>query len=97
MLGDETGVVKAYVPSNENLKKDNTIVLFRCEANVVKEHIEIQLMRGGKIDLARNRNIEEVDETTNISAKAWVESAWWWFENVYIKIDIRWFLCAFRL
>lgn len=50
-------------------------MLFRCEATVVKEHIELQLMKSGKIDIARNRNIEEVDESVNISSKAWVESA----------------------
>ena len=75
LLGDETGLVKAFLYQNENLKEGNTIVLFRCEAAVVKEHIEVQLMRTGKIDMARNRNIEKVDEETNISEKAWVESA----------------------
>ena len=55
--------------SNEHLKEGNTIVLFSCEAAVVKEHIEIQ---NGRIDLARNKNIEKVDESMNISAKAWV-------------------------
>lgn len=75
VLGDETGCVKAFLPLNDNLKKDNTIVIFKCEATVVKEHIEIQLMKTGRIDLARNRNIEEVDEGVNISAKAWIESA----------------------
>jgi len=32
----------------------------------------MQLMKTGRIDEARNRNIEDVDETVNISAKAWV-------------------------
>lgn len=72
VLGDETGIVKAFLFQNEHLKEGNTIVLFRCEACVEKEHIEMQLMRKGKIDIARNRNIENVDESMNISAKAWV-------------------------
>jgi hypothetical protein len=74
-LGDETAVVKAFLPNNEYLQVDETVVLFRCEAEVVKEHIEIQLMRSGKIDKAKNRSIEEVDKSMDISAKAWIESA----------------------
>lgn len=58
------------------MKEGNTIVIFRAEASVVKEHIEIQLPRGGgKVEESRNRKINQVDETVDISAKAWVESA----------------------
>ena len=42
---------------------------------VVKEHIEIQMMENGRVNLARNRTIEEVEEGLNVSEKAWVESA----------------------
>lgn len=50
-------------------------MIFRAEASVVKEHIEITLPRGGKVEESRNRKINDVDETVDISAKAWVESA----------------------
>lgn len=50
MLGDETGKVKGFFYENEALKEGNTIVIFRAEASVVKEHIEIQLPRNGKIE-----------------------------------------------
>lgn len=52
VLGDQTGVVKAYLWGDENLKVGASIVIFKAEAPVVKEHIEIQLPRG-KIDIAR--------------------------------------------
>lgn len=50
VLGDETGKVKGFFYENEALKEGNTIVIFRAEASVVKEHIEIQLPRNGKIE-----------------------------------------------
>jgi hypothetical protein len=40
VLGDETGIVKAFLYANsEGLVVDGTVVLFRAEASVVKEHI----------------------------------------------------------
>lgn len=76
VLGDETGKVKGFLYENEALKEGNTVVIFRAEASVVKEHIEIQLpTRGGKVEESRTRKINEVDETVDISEKAWVESA----------------------
>lgn len=39
VLGDETGKVKGFFYENEALKEGNTIVIFRAEASVVKEHI----------------------------------------------------------
>lgn len=58
LLGDESGIVKAFIPFSDVLQENDTIVLFRCEAAVIKEHIEIKLMRTGKIDKAKNRNID---------------------------------------
>jgi hypothetical protein len=49
ILGDETGKVKGFFFENEAIKEGNTVVIFRAEAAVVKEHIEIQLPRGGRI------------------------------------------------
>lgn len=45
--------------------------MFNALAEVVKEHIEIQLAEGGKIDLSR-RPVEKVSEEFNLSSKAWV-------------------------
>jgi hypothetical protein len=47
-------------------------VIFRAEARVVKEHIEIQLMKGGRVEESRNKKIKDIDESVDISAKAWV-------------------------
>lgn len=75
VLGDETGTVKGFLFNGSGVLKEGvTIVLFKGEARVVKEHIEIQLMERGKIDIA-NREIKEVDKSIDISAKEWVEQA----------------------
>ena len=73
-LGDHTGVVNAFLYENEALKQGNTVVVFKCEAKVVKEHIEVQLMQRGKVEEAR-RKVDDVDKSVDISAKEWVEAA----------------------
>jgi hypothetical protein len=73
VLGDETGIVKAFLYKSEHIVKGETIVLFRAEARVNHEHIEVLVMEGGKVDAAR-RKIEEVKESNDISAKEWVEA-----------------------
>ena len=75
VFGDETGKVKGFVFANEALKEGNTVVIFRAEATVVKEHIELQIPKGGRIQESKNKKITDVNETVYISAKAWVESA----------------------
>lgn len=75
IFGDETGKVKGFFYENEAIKEGNTVVIFRAEASVVKEHIEIQLPKGGRVEESKNKKINEVDESVDISAKAWVESA----------------------
>ena len=75
VLGDETGTVKGFFFNDDAVKEGSTVVLFKAEATVVKEHIEIQLMRGGRVEESRTKKITDVDESVNISAKAWVESA----------------------
>lgn len=74
ILGDETGIVKAFLYQNDSVKVGETVVLFKAEAPVVKEHIEVQLMERGKVDRAR-REIRDVDESRDISAKEWVEAS----------------------
>jgi hypothetical protein len=73
-LGDETGIVKAFLWSDPSLKVGSTVVIFKAEAPVVKEHIEVQLMKGGKVDVAR-REVREVNKTNDVSAKEWVEQS----------------------
>ena len=74
VLGDETAIIRAFLFENEHIKVGETVVLFSAGAKVVKEHIEIQVSREGKVDRAR-RAIEEVNETVDISEKEWVEAA----------------------
>lgn len=50
-LGDETGLVKAFLNDSPALRVGRSVALFDCEAKVIKEHIEIQCR--GKIDQAR--------------------------------------------
>ena len=67
--------MKAFLFNDDVVKVGSTVVLFKAEAAVVKEHIEIQLMKGGRVEESRTKKINDVDESVNISAKAWVESA----------------------
>ena len=49
VLGDETGIIKGFMYGNEALRVDETVVIFKGVANVIKEHIELGLMERGKI------------------------------------------------
>lgn len=75
VIGDETGIVKAFLYNDEYLKEGTTIVIFKAEAAVHNEHIEIIVPKGGRAEASKNRKINEVDMNVDISAKAWVESA----------------------
>lgn len=59
-MGDETAIVRAFLFADEQVKVGESIVLFGAEARVVKEHIEIQVPREGKVDKAR-RKVEDVN------------------------------------
>jgi hypothetical protein len=59
--------------ADDHIQVGESVVLFGAEARVVKEHIEIQVPREGKVDKAR-RKVEEVNDTFDISAKEWVEA-----------------------
>ena len=74
VLGDETGIVKGFLFDSEELTVGNTVALFSIEAAVVREHIEVQLMRRGRVDAAR-REVREVNESNDISAKEWIEAS----------------------
>ena len=74
MLGDETATVKAFLWNHESLKEGNTVVIFKAVSEVVKEHIEVQLMERGKVDIAR-KEITKINKDLNVSDKEWVEQA----------------------
>lgn len=74
VLGDETGIVKAFLWNNPALEEGKTVVLFKAESTVVKEHIEILLMERGKVDEAR-REVRDVNKSNDVSAKEWVEQS----------------------
>lgn len=74
VLGDETGIVKAFLWQNAALEEGRTVVLFKAESIVNKEHIEVQLMERGKVDEAR-REVRDVNKAVDVSAKEWVEQS----------------------
>lgn len=84
-MGDETGLVRAFLFDNGNLIVGESIVLFGAEAKVIKEHIEVQVPREGKVDKARKR-VEEVNESFDVSAKEWVEANEW---SLYVNYKLE--------
>ena len=74
ILGDETGIVKAFLFNNESLEEGKSVVLFKAHAPVVKEHVEVQLMDRGRVEAAR-RDIKEVSKDHDVSEKEWVEAS----------------------
>jgi len=71
-IGDDTGVVNAFLYRTEVITEGASLVIFKAEAKVVKERIEVQLMERGKVDESR-REVKDVDTKTNISERSWVE------------------------
>ena len=51
VVGDETGLVRAFLNDSPALRVGKSVALFDCEARVVKEHIELQCR--GRIEAAR--------------------------------------------
>jgi hypothetical protein len=50
VIGDSTGIANAFLPNKIDIKEGDSIVLFNAKAEVVQEHIEIQLeFNGGRI------------------------------------------------
>ena len=68
-IADETGVSNAFLPDHNDIQVDGSVVLFKAQAAVVKEHIEIQLERGGRVEKARKR-VEKVNDDYDLSFKA---------------------------
>ena len=72
-LGDDTAVINAFLYPNDAIKEGATIALFRAEAKVMKEHIELQYMPKGRSEEGR-RKINDVNDEVDISAKEWIEA-----------------------
>ena len=72
MIADNSGTAKAFLPGKIEVREGDSLALFNAKAEVVSEHIEIQLdFNGGRMELAR-REVEKISEDFNLSAKAWV-------------------------
>ena len=71
VVGDPTGISNAFLPDRIELREGDSIVLFGAKAEVVKEHIEVQLAERGRLEIAR-KAVEKVSEEFNLSSKAWV-------------------------
>jgi hypothetical protein len=50
-IGDDSGLVKAFLNDSPALRVGKSVALFDCEARVIKEHIELQCR--GRIETAR--------------------------------------------
>ena len=59
VLGDSSGVSNAFLPNRIELREGDSIVLFGAKAEVVKEHIELQLAERGRIELSK-KPVEKV-------------------------------------
>jgi len=53
VIGDDSGISNAFLFENSVIQEGESIVLFNAKSEVVKEHIEIQLERRGRVDIAR--------------------------------------------
>lgn len=72
VIADSTGCAKAFLPDKMDVREGDSIVLFNAKAEVVNEHIEIQLdYNGGRMETAR-RPVEKISEEFDLSSKAWV-------------------------
>ena len=62
VIGDSTGISNAFLPAKVELKEGDSVVLFNANAEVVKEHIEVQLdYNNGRVELSR-RPVDRVSE-----------------------------------
>lgn len=71
VVGDATGISNAFLPNRIELREGDSIVLFGARAEVVKEHIELQLPERGRVELSK-KPVDKVGEEFNLSSKAWV-------------------------
>lgn len=71
VVGDASGISNGFLPNRIDLREGDSIVLFGAKAEVVKEHIEIQLAERGRVELSK-KPVAKVSEEFNLSSKAWV-------------------------
>lgn len=50
VIGDESGIVNGFFNDTPAIVAGASIVIFKADSKVQKEHIEIQLSRYGKIE-----------------------------------------------
>jgi hypothetical protein len=70
-LGDESGIVDAFVKNHPHIRVGNTINLKHCEVIIHNEHIQVQLMDNGKVELS-NYALQQLNLKNNISKKSWM-------------------------
>lgn len=71
VVGDATGISNAFLPNRIDLREGDSVVLFGARAEVVKEHIELQLVERGRIEISK-KPVDKINEEFNLSSKAWV-------------------------
>ena len=59
VLGDSSGASNAFLSNRIELREGDSIVLFGAKAEVVKEHIELQLAERGRVELSK-KPVEKV-------------------------------------
>lgn len=70
VLGDSTGVVDASFFSEELIKKGAVLAFKNVMSKVIREHIQIQRGRYGRIQ-ETNDQVRETNTANNISARAY--------------------------
>jgi ssDNA-binding replication factor A large subunit len=74
VVGDSNGVVDMVARNDQidMIKKDQVILVRNCHANVVNEHIRLEVDRWGKIESSSSDKVTDVPEVgNNLSAVAY--------------------------
>ena len=68
LVGDQHGCVKFLAKDNQldAVKEGSVIIVRNCHANVVKEHLRLEVDKWGKIEPS-NEKIDKVDTSKNLS------------------------------
>ena len=69
MVGNSTGISNAFLPDRIELREGDSIFLFGAKAEVVKEHIKVQLAERGRLGIAR-KAVEKFSEEFKLSSMA---------------------------
>jgi hypothetical protein len=71
VLSDSTGCVDASFFGTDDVRKNDSLLLKNVEAKVIKEHIQIQKGKYGKI-YQTETEVRKTNTTLDISRKAYV-------------------------